>query len=258
MPQFKSSLGMMALTVGSAMAGLQSCLSNSTLSCHGSSKTPTCCYQSPGGALLQTQFWDTNPATGPSDSWTIHGLWPDNCDGTYQATCDSARAYTNITDILKSQGRSELLTYMNKYWVSDDGSDESFWEHEWGKHGTCLNTIKPSCYSNYQPQEEVGQFFQKVVDLFKGLDTYTALSNAGITPDSSKTYDLADIQNALSKIHSGVTAYVGCESDSIDEVWYFFNVRGNVIDGTYQPTAPLTKSSCPSSGIKYAPKSSSN
>lgn len=25
--------------------------------------------------LLQTQFWDTDPSTGPSDAWTIHGLW---------------------------------------------------------------------------------------------------------------------------------------------------------------------------------------
>lgn len=25
--------------------------------------------------MLQTQFWDTNPATGPQDHWTIHGLW---------------------------------------------------------------------------------------------------------------------------------------------------------------------------------------
>jgi hypothetical protein len=24
---------------------------------------------------LQTQFWDTDPVTGPSNSWTIHGLW---------------------------------------------------------------------------------------------------------------------------------------------------------------------------------------
>ena len=27
------------------------------------------------GLLLQTQFWDTNPSTGPSNSWTIHGAW---------------------------------------------------------------------------------------------------------------------------------------------------------------------------------------
>lgn len=97
---------------------------------------------------------------------------PDNCDGTYQSNCDSSREYTNITEILKAQDRDDLLTYMDKYWISDSGSNEEFWEHEWGKHGTCINTIKPSCYTSYDPQEEVGDFFQKVVDLFKGLDTY--------------------------------------------------------------------------------------
>jgi ribonuclease T2 len=25
--------------------------------------------------MLQTQFWDADPAVGPVDSWTIHGLW---------------------------------------------------------------------------------------------------------------------------------------------------------------------------------------
>jgi ribonuclease T2 len=34
-----------------------------------------CCFNAPGGQLLQTQFWDTNPPTGPNDSWTLHGLW---------------------------------------------------------------------------------------------------------------------------------------------------------------------------------------
>ncbi|KAJ5314764.1 uncharacterized protein N7443_001648 [Penicillium atrosanguineum] len=236
-------------------ANLKTCTNNNTLSCHSSSKAPTCCYNYPGGALLQTQFWDTDPSTGPSDSWTIHGLWPDNCDGTYESSCDSSRAYTNITEILKEQGRTSLLSYMDQYWVDIDGDNESFWAHEWGKHGTCINTIDPSCYTNYSAQEEVGDFFQKVVDLFKSLDTYKALSAAGITPSSSKTYTLSAIEAALSKVHDGSQAYLGCDNGSLNQVWYFFNVRGNAIDGQYDASAPLTKSSCPSSGIKYAPKS---
>ena len=53
-----------------------------------------------------------------------------------------------------------------------NGDDETFWEHEWNKHGTCVNTIEPDCYENYKPQVEVGEFFAKTVELFKGLDTY--------------------------------------------------------------------------------------
>lgn len=60
---------------------------------------------------------------------------PDNCDGTYQQYCDSSREYKNITEILQAQGRDELLEYMNKYWKDYEGDDESFWEHEFGKHG---------------------------------------------------------------------------------------------------------------------------
>ena len=46
------------------------------LSCHNTTTVQnTCCFNAPGGQLLQTQFWDTNPATGPADHWTVHGLW---------------------------------------------------------------------------------------------------------------------------------------------------------------------------------------
>ncbi len=62
---------------------------------------------------------------------------------------------------------------MDTYWVSDDGTDESFWEHEWATHGTCINTLNPSCYTGYTTTEEVPDFFQKAVDLFKTVDTYT-------------------------------------------------------------------------------------
>jgi ribonuclease T2 len=46
------------------------------LSCHAQYHgQDTCCFNYPGGQMLQTQFWDADPAVGPVDSWTIHGLW---------------------------------------------------------------------------------------------------------------------------------------------------------------------------------------
>jgi len=58
------------------------CPADLPFSCHNTTAIDnTCCFESPGGLILQTQFWDTNPASGPNNSWTIHGLWPDNCDG---------------------------------------------------------------------------------------------------------------------------------------------------------------------------------
>ena len=56
--------------------GASAVCNNPQLSCHNSSAVEDlCCFNSPGGSLLQTQFWDTDPQTGPDDSWTIHGLW---------------------------------------------------------------------------------------------------------------------------------------------------------------------------------------
>lgn len=40
-------------------------------------------------------------------------------------------------------------------------------------------------------------FFETAVDLFKQLPTYDWLSDAGITPDSSKTYTLDELQSAI-------------------------------------------------------------
>ncbi|KAI1395108.1 ribonuclease M [Hypoxylon fuscum] len=233
------------------------CASTTELSCHNTTKVAdTCCFNYPGGSLLQTQFWDTDPAVGPDDSWTIHGLWPDHCDGTYDSTCDSSRAYTNISDILSSSGNDDLLSYMETYWLPNDSTGEEFWEHEWGKHGTCVSTLAPSCFTNYQATEEVPYYFNTTISLFKSLPTYKWLSDAGITPSSSTTYKLSDIQAALSKNHGGETVYIGCSGSAIEQVYYYYNVYGSVANGQFVPASPDNgdDGGCPSTGVKYLPK----
>jgi ribonuclease T2 len=173
MPSFKSAGAALAVALPVALAGTHKTCANSSsvLSCSGSS-SDTCCISSPYGLIQQVQFWDTDPVTGPDDSWTIHGLWPNNCDGSYDQNCDSSRAYTDITTLLKNAGQSDLVTYMDTYWQSNDESGEDFWEHEWATHGTCYSTLEPSCYSDYSTGDEAVDFFVATVGLFKTLPTY--------------------------------------------------------------------------------------
>lgn len=68
-------LGALALFFAGALAGPKECPADSELSCSTENPGDTCCFNHPGGLVLLTEFWDSEPATGPKESWTIHGLW---------------------------------------------------------------------------------------------------------------------------------------------------------------------------------------
>ncbi|PTU21778.1 hypothetical protein P175DRAFT_0515837 [Aspergillus ochraceoroseus IBT 24754] len=214
----------------------------------------TCCFNYPGGQMLQTQFWDADPAIGPEDSWTIHGLWPDHCNGGFDQFCDSTRKYSNISLILVDAGRRDLLDEMTMYWKDWKGDDAHLWEHEWNKHGTCVSTLETHCYSDYFPQEEVVDYFDKAVELFRGLPTYKTLANAGIVPSHTETYTRSEIEDTLSKEH-GATVTIRCRSHHLNEVWYYYNVQGPLQTGKFVASEPDGQTSnCPSTGIIYQPK----
>jgi ribonuclease T2 len=78
----------------------------------------------PGGRLLLTQFWDSDVELTDGDDdaretdWTLHGLWPDLCDGSYDQYCGMAPRIENATEVLERHGQVELLQLMERYWIA--------------------------------------------------------------------------------------------------------------------------------------------
>lgn len=272
---------------------VKSCSAFSSLSysCENSSVVPdieSCCFEN-YGYIMQTQFWDYNESyldkvnndssselstlqskidsdnNDEDNVFTIHGLWNDVCDGSYHSYCDSgleiSDSQDNITDVIVNDfNKPELYENMTKYWVNNDKSNVegdssvSLWEHEYNKHGTCFNTIKPSCFTGkYKKFENTVNYYEKVLEVWSSLPTYTYLKDQAITPSLITQYKLSDIQLALSRNNDGVEVFIGCSNEAIDQIWYYFNVKGNILTGEYKPVDSLTNSTCPEN-VWYLPK----
>ncbi|KAK3687307.1 ribonuclease T2-like protein [Podospora appendiculata] len=232
----------------------------------------SCCVETFGGLVLATQFWST--WTGlesegqllPKNSWTLHGLWPDFCNGSYTQYCDLSRQYDpepspktttgtpsgtpvppytgpGIGTFLATFGKFDLLAWMNKYWIAQAQPNQDFWGHEFSKHATCFSTFDTECYGpSYQPHEEVVDFFTTAITFFQRLPTFAWLAADGIRPSNTTSYTLSKIQASLTAHHGGLP-FVGCTGPrynataagkgSLDngftqfsEVWYYYHVAG--------------------------------
>ncbi|CBQ73426.1 related to Ribonuclease Trv [Sporisorium reilianum SRZ2] len=257
---------------------IATCAKASTqLSCHAKYDIPAnssanCCFNGAltdggkqSGLILSTQFWTTNapdPANnGPKHSTTIHGLWPDYCDGTYPQFCSKTSRIPEYTgeqiETVMQKYDPALFAYYQKFFKDLNGNSTSFLEHEYSKHATCYTTMRPSCQPALpwisQPDFAVLNYFRQVAHKFAERPTYNILEASGIVPSATQNYTLVQIQQSLKDFH-GATPFVGCnKKGEFSEVWWFWLVRGSVNFGFFEPTESTTKSSCPSS-LRYLPK----
>lgn len=81
--------------------------------------------------------------------YMIHGLWPNNLDGTYPKNC-------NGPDYIEMP---ELSAKLKKYWYDCNEEKSNYlWKHEWEKHGKCV----------YQQNRiEQKKYFIQALDLFQ-------------------------------------------------------------------------------------------
>lgn len=217
-----------------------------------------CCVQKPGGVLLHVQLWDEDE--GVQDSWGIHGLWPDMCDGSFdESTTGDGRAYS--ASEIEAALPEDYLSEMEKVWVSNDESPSAFWAHEWKTHGVRISTLDPSCFSNYQTGDEIPLFFGTVLALFHQFPTYQLLANENILPTAAgddTTYSLDQLQQAISSQTGYTPTFLCDEGSTLSSVEYYLSAQGPVQDGNFaQATATRDdggSSACPQDGIVYPQK----
>ncbi|KIY69142.1 ribonuclease T2 [Cylindrobasidium torrendii FP15055 ss-10] len=269
----------------STAPSLLSCLSQEPVySCENTTAIAnTCCSPTPGGLVLQTQFWSTYTGLEeegqllPEQSWTIHGLWPDNCDGSYESYCDLTRQYdpipspANLSDgtvvpaydgpgvdtFIAEFGRFDQLEFMNKYWINQKFPNVDLWAHEFSKHATCTSTFDVACYGeNYTEHADVVNFFDATIRAFVQYPTYDMLAAFGIVPSNTTTYSLDQITSAL-KSQTGAVPFLGCQNKTaLTEVWYFSHVYGTEQYGTYKTLDSTTNTTCShTEGIWYYERS---
>ena len=64
-----------------------------------------------------------------TDNYSIHGLWPQTDRTHWPSFCQ--RVSFDLEKL------TPILQQLHEQWYSDRGKDDSFWKHEYEKHGTC-------------------------------------------------------------------------------------------------------------------------
>jgi len=94
------------------------------------------CYDCPG-CLAPHDYWKNN--------FTIHGLWAQYSTSGYPSYCTTEPFDSDIPTDLGWDTMTELWPNVQSN-ETDVTNYESFWEHEWTKHGTCSGLAQPDYF----------------------------------------------------------------------------------------------------------------
>ncbi|EFA82171.1 ribonuclease T2 [Heterostelium album PN500] len=139
-------------------------------------------------------------ASKEREAFTIHGLWPENSDGSYPSFCKGPS--------FSSSAIQDLMNQLNYDWPSLTGPNTDFWTHEWSKHGTCSLT---------GPITNIHDYFAAGLKVYNAYNISSSLADHGIVPSNTQSYSITSITNAL--INSlGNTPLLQCQNGQLSTV----------------------------------------
>lgn len=120
-------------------------------------------------------------------TWVVHGLWPSIRSHMGPQFCQ--KIPFNFNNI------KWLLPQLLEFWPNlyTDTPLDSFWEHEWTKHGTCA-------VGKVKDINTESDYFNVTLGLRNHFDFGLILKASNIVPDDKKLYDLSDIKEAIKSV----------------------------------------------------------
>lgn len=176
--------------------------------------------------LIFTQHWpatvcmeweEKNPSNNtcrmPAEKeiWTIHGIWPTKF-GTIGPTFCNSSLHFNASML------APIMSNLTEYWIDVEVPQpaNSFWKHEWRKHGTCSAAI-PALNT------ELGYFKQGLAWL-EQYNMKDVLDKGGVHPDSNTPTDTTSLWLAV-KTTLGVNPSIHCIHDKKTSQYYLKELR---------------------------------
>lgn len=158
--------------------------------------------------------------TYPNDKtlWTIHGIWPTKIGTKGPLFCNKSRPF-NIEEIYG------LLPELNSRWtpVENHQNNNSFWRHEWEKHGTCA-AVLPSLSNEFK-------FFEQGLTWSKEFNVKNIFEKRGILP-RAQPYNSHDLWNTIKDItgrNPRISCYTSHGISYLYEVQICFDKRFSLI-----------------------------
>jgi ribonuclease T2 len=164
-----------------------------------------------------------NTCNLPEDAsrWTVHGVWPTKIGANGPFFCNSALHFDpdQLTPIMKE---------LQEDWPNIEANTKpnSFWKHEWNKHGTCASSL-PLLNS-------VTAYFKQGLQWNQDYDLANVLKKNNIIPNM-QGYNISDIYDTVKAV-MGKNPRVECVIDGkskqslISEIRICFNKSLDLID----------------------------